>query len=91
MYRIDAMAGLPRVPILLNWMAVVSVCAGQIPPRSEYIPLKDIERSKGHGIHENHGGDAKQDAFELRDWKYPTIEGQSKRTMSSVSELRNRV
>ena len=80
----------PRLPILMNWMADVSVCDGEIH-RSEYIPLKDIERCKGHGVHENHGGDANQDAFELRDWKYPTIERQSKRTMSSVSELPNRV
>ena len=57
-------------------MADGSVCAGEMP-RSDYIPLKDVERCKGHGVHEHHGGDAKQDAFYLCDWKYPTIERQS--------------
>ena len=71
------MARLPRLPVPLNWMADESVQAREIP-RSDYIPLKDIECCKCHGIHENHGGDAKQDAFQLCDWKYSTIESQSK-------------
>ena len=65
-------------------MADVSVRAGGIS-RSAYIPLKDIERCKGYSIHENHDGGAEQDAFQLRDWKYPTIEGQSRRMMSPVN------
>ena len=72
------MAGLSRLPILSNRMTDESVRAGEIP-RSEYIPLEDIERCKGHGIHEHHGGDAEQDSFQLYDWKYPTIKCQSKK------------
>lgn len=78
------MTRLSRFPILSNRMAGVSVHACGIS-RSEYIPLKNIERCKGHGIHENHDGGAEQDAFQLRDWKDPTIEGQSRRMMSPVN------
>ena len=56
------MARLPRLPVPLDWMADKSVHASEIP-RSDDIPLKDIECCKGHGIHENNGGGAKQDAF----------------------------
>ena len=66
----------------------MSVRAGEIP-RSKYIPLKDIERSKGHGIHEHHGGDAEQDSFQLYDWKYPTIECQSKEELCQQAPKRS--
>ena len=46
--------------------------------RGRHIPLNDDERCERYGIRKNKGGDGEQDDFQFCNWKYPTIECQSR-------------